>query len=103
VDQENLAEKKLSPAQFRSRSAYRGAMIDRRQRRLNDEVGDTLRALRTLSLFPQGGAISRTVVVEGPARQILVSLELPGIRHASLDQPIELIRPFRQERKKSKR
>lgn len=74
-------------------------MIDRRQRRLNDDIGDTLRALKALSLLPRGGTISRTVVIEGPARQILNSLELPGIRHTTLDQPVELIRLLPEEGK----
>jgi hypothetical protein len=102
TDQEDRGEKKLAPAQFRSRSAYRGAMIDRRQRQLNDDIGGTLRALQALSLFPRGGTISRTIVIEGPARQILNSLELPGIRHATLDQPLELIKPSPRGRKRLK-
>ncbi len=39
--------------------------------------------------------MSRTVVVEGPARLLLTSLELPGVRHASLDRQIEIVKPRR--------
>lgn len=85
--------KELAPAQFPSRQDYRKALITRRQSQLAEDISDTLQKLLALSLTPRGGTISRTVVVEGPARQILTSLELPGVRHASLDQPISLIKP----------
>lgn len=80
----------LHPSEFPSRRAWREALIARRQRELELEIRDTLQALKNLDLKARGGKTSRTVVVEGPARQILTSLELPGVRHASLDRSIEL-------------
>jgi hypothetical protein len=79
-----------SPSQFSSRTAWRNALIERRRGQLADDIGSTLQRLRQLSLRPQGGTLGHTVVVEGPIRSIAKSLELPGVRHASLDRPIEL-------------
>lgn len=87
---------KLDPSQFGSREVYRKALIDQRQTKISSDTGNTRRALTELSLKVRGGAISRIVVVEGTARQILAALELPGVRHASLDRPIELERPYRK-------
>jgi hypothetical protein len=90
------ASEELNPAQFPSRKAYREKAISQRKDELAHNIGITLQKLRDLSLNPRGGNISPTVVVEGMARQILAALELPGVRHASLDRPIELIRPINQ-------
>lgn len=89
----SLASKELDPAQFPSRKAYREKLISQRKDELAQNIGVTLQELQALSLKPRGGNISPTVVVEGTARQILSALELPGVRHASLDQSIELIKP----------
>ncbi len=83
-------DRQLHPSQFPSRTAWREALIKQRGSQLEDEIGDTLESLRRLSLQPRGGTIGRTVVVEGPVRDIVSSLELPGVRHASLDRPIML-------------
>ncbi len=83
-------EQQLRPSQFASRTAWREALIEQRRSQVADEIGNTLEDLRKLSLQPQGGTLGRTVVVEGSARDIATSLELPGVRHASLDRPIEL-------------
>lgn len=101
--EKGLREQELDPSQFPSRVEYRQALIKHRQAKLADDIGDTLQALRDLSLTPRGGTISRAVVVEGSARQILASLDLPGVRHASLDRPIQLVEPRRRRRVKSER
>jgi hypothetical protein len=88
------------PSQFRSRKAYRQALIEQRQSQLVEDIGQTLEALRDLSLTPRGGKTSRVVVVEGPAHQILTALDLPGVQHASLDRPVELVEPRRRKRGK---
>ncbi len=87
---------KIEQAQFSSRESYRQALIERRKRQLEASIGNTLQALQELSLAPRGGKITRTVVIEGQARQILEALHLPGVRHAILDQPIRLIEPRRR-------
>jgi large subunit ribosomal protein L9 len=80
----------FDPTQFSSRTAYRAALLEQRQRELNDEQKETLESLQHLDLHTKGGKASKTVVLAGNASQILASLELPGISHASLDRPIEL-------------
>ena len=90
VEDPDSAEE-LRPDQFPSRQAWREALIARRADQLTGDLTGTLQALEGLSLQPRGGTLGRTVVVEGPARQILTSLSLPGVRHASLDQPIHLV------------
>ena len=95
-------DQELASSQFPSHEAYRKALIERRQSELVHDTGETRQALEDLSLSLRGGKISKTVVVEGSARQILASLELSGVRHASLDQPIGLIAPRRRGDKRSK-
>jgi hypothetical protein len=80
----------LDPRQYFSRQDYRRAMIEQRQSQLADEIGKTLKELQDLRLAPRGGNIGRMVVVQGTARQILNSLELPGVRRAALDHPITI-------------
>ncbi len=93
----------LTPKQFSSRAAYRGALIKQRSVQLGQELQDTLQALTELSLLTRGGATSRTLVVEGAKGQILSALDLPGVRHATLDQPLELVEPKRNKRVSLKR
>jgi len=81
------------PSQFSSRVDYRRALIEHRQVQLADDIDPTLQALRDMSLTPRGGMIGPVVVIEGTAGQIVASLDLPGVRHASLDRPIILIEP----------
>lgn len=83
------------PSAFPTRGAYRMAMIEQRQGDIERTIGETRRALAALDLRPRGGRTGHTVVIEGPAQQILKSLTLPGVRHASLDQQIQLVRPRR--------
>jgi hypothetical protein len=82
--------KQPHPSQFPSRQAWRDALVKRRKGQIEGKVGDTLKQLRELSLNPQGGKISQAVVVEGPAANIAASLDLPGVRHASLDRELAL-------------
>ncbi len=78
---------------FSSRTAYRQALIEDRQVKIGQAIGETWRQLADLKLNPRGGKVGRTVVVEGPAQKILASLELPGVQHASLDRCIGLVAP----------
>ncbi len=83
-------EEFVAPARFTSRSAYRAHLIEKRKRRLAENHDETRQSLKNLSLEIKGGKLSKVVVLEGGARQILSSLELPGIAHASLDRRIDL-------------
>jgi hypothetical protein len=96
-------KEKPDPTKHSSQTAYRESLIEERQREVELETGETRRELENLSLEVRGGKISKTCVVEGSARQILASLELPGVHHASLDQPIELIEPRRRKDKESQK
>ncbi len=87
-------EPHVDPSQFSSRLAYRKALIAQRQNQVADDMHDVLQALHDLSLSTRGGTMGKTVVVEGPAAQILASLELPSVLHASLDQEVNLIEPY---------
>ncbi len=86
------------PTQFSSRTDYRRALIECRQVEVGMIIGKTRQKLSELNLNPRGGKVGHTVVVEGPAERILASLELPGVRHASLDQRVGLITPDRGKR-----
>ncbi len=83
--------------QLSSRTAYRQALIEDRQVKIGHAIGETRRQLADLKLSPRGGKVGHTIVVEGPAAQILASLELPGVRHASLDRRIGLVAPRGRE------
>lgn len=97
-EQERAGHTALAPKQFSSRAAYRGALLNQRSVQIGQELQDTLQALTGLSLLTRGGATSRTLVVEGAKDQILSALNLPGVRHATLDQPLELVEPKRNKR-----
>src|SRR5579884_4139050 len=86
-------EQDLDPSQFASIKEYRQALVDRQKERIIQEVGETQSRLRELPLSVCGGTHSHSIVVEGPASAILRSLGLPGVLHASLDQPMALIEP----------
>jgi hypothetical protein len=87
------APRPLDPADYPSRIEYRKALIEQRQQVVRRDVGDVKRKLEGLALKVKGGLTSPTVVVEGPARRILDSLQLEGVEHASLDREIALERP----------
>ncbi len=84
------SEPNLHPSQFPNRKAYRQALIDAQEKRVANAVGKTRQALEHLSLRLRGGEISKTVVVDGSASQILAALELEGVRQVTLDQPLAL-------------
>ncbi|MDM3845093.1 MAG: NACHT domain-containing protein [Aphanizomenon gracile PMC638.10] len=86
----NQSISNLKPADFPSPIAYRQALIERRKNQLSQVIGDTIQELQNLSLKPIGGTMSRVVVVEGSATDILNSLELSGINNVSLDQLVGL-------------
>ena len=88
--EDNQFEPELHPSQFPDRKSYRQALINLQEKRVRNAIGDTLKELENLSLITKGGIISRTVVVEGTARQILASLALEAVNHVTLDQPIAL-------------
>jgi len=82
---------KPHPSDFNSPRAYRQALIDQQRNQLARELDTTRQALKDLSLKIYGGTTSRIVVVEGTAHKIFSSLDLPGVRSASLDQTIRRI------------
>jgi len=92
-EREPQSDRAPEPHQFSTRAAYRQALIQHREHQLAHALGSIMRALAALSLTVHGGRMSPTVVVEGAARKILQSLECPGVRHASLDRPLQLIAP----------
>ena len=94
-ESKSAQEHPIDPVLFESRQEYRAALIERQKRQTDSEIGETIRALESLSLTVQGGQISRTVVVEGPAQQIAASLNIPGVRWASFNRPLHLIEPTR--------
>lgn len=86
----NQALPMLEPGNFPSPIAYRQALIERRKNQLSEVIGNTIQELQNLSLKPLGGTMSRVVVVEGSATDILNSLELSGVNNVSLDQLVGL-------------
>ncbi len=88
---------RIDPAHFTSRTEYRKKLIEQRSADVKSEIGETINKLSDLSLNPRGGKIGRAIVVEGPARQIAAALDMPSVRHASLDRRVRLIEPRRQK------
>jgi len=78
----------IDPSRFATRSDYQRALRSRQQEQVKGAVRPVQKQLEQLDLKTRGGEFSRSVVVEGPAQQILASLELPGVQHASLDQSL---------------
>lgn len=86
-----LVKEPFHPKEFPTYEDYRKTLIEYRQKEFAEGLGDTLQELRNLSLkILTGGTISRTLAVEGTARQILQALELPEVRHATIEQMIGL-------------
>jgi len=81
------------PSEFPNRTAWRKALIAQQQTQLAKAIGDQIEGLKDLSLTTHGGITTNIVVVEGAARQILRALELPGVSHASLNQPLVILFP----------
>ncbi len=82
----------LNPSDFPSPKAYREHLIALRQNRVAQDLARVIKKLSDLSLDVRGGKVGYTVVVQGAASKIAASLKLTAVRHASLDQPLELIR-----------
>ncbi len=80
----------LDPGQFPSRVDYRQALIQQQQARLETNLGATIQDLQDLSLKTYGGTTSRVIIIEGTAEQIIKSLDLTGVHHASFDQSIRI-------------
>jgi hypothetical protein len=76
------------PSQFPDRIAYRQALIAKQKAARTESIGATIESLKDLSLRVQGGEITPAVIVEGAAKDILISLALPGVRSVALDRPI---------------
>jgi len=76
------------PSQFPDRIAYRQALIAKQKAARAESIGATIESLKDLSLRVRGGEITRAVIVEGAAKDILTCLALPGVRSVALDQPI---------------
>jgi GTPase SAR1 family protein len=85
-----MALPNLDPAQFPSRMDYRQALIQQQQAKLAKALSGTIQDLQNLSLKTYGGNTSRVIIAEGTAEQIMKSLELTGVHHASFDQLIEI-------------
>jgi hypothetical protein len=91
--EKNLNLPHLDPSQFPSRTDYRKALIEQQQIYLEANLANIIQELRKLSLNINGGMTSRVIIAEGTAQQILNSLELPEVYHASLDREIKIIPP----------
>ncbi len=88
-----VPEFELDPTRFESREEYRRELIAERQRKMDAALHDTREELERLLLDVHGGKLSHTVVVEGQARQLISALQLAGVSHAWLDQPLHLVEP----------
>ncbi len=88
-----MPEFELDPAQFETREEYRRELIAERQQQMYAALHDTREELERLLPEVHGGKLSHTVVVEGPARQLISALQLSGVSHAWLDQPLDLVEP----------
>jgi NACHT domain len=87
---QNMTLPTLDPAQFPTRTDYRKALIQQQQARLAKALSSTIQDLQNLSLKTYGGNTSRVIIAEGTAEQIMKSLELTGVHHASFDQSIRI-------------
>jgi hypothetical protein len=84
----------LRADEFADRAAYRQALIDRRRRATANHVAPTVDALKQLALHLRSPEpVSATLVVEGTAAAVRSAMRLPGVLQASLDRPIQVIRP----------
>ena len=85
-----VADERIDPKDFPSRSDYRRALIDRQQSAVKANVGETLEQLRRLDLDLQGGKTTHTLVVVGTASNFAELLKLNGVRRAELDRDVSL-------------
>ncbi len=90
-DEDGTEAKAPLPSDFPTRVAWREALITHRSVELTKRVGNTLQAMRDLGLTVQGGTLlSCLTYIEGTAKQILLALELPGVKRAELNHTIKL-------------
>ncbi|MFQ3662601.1 MAG: hypothetical protein SNJ69_09445 [Chloroflexaceae bacterium] len=83
----------IDPARFASREEYRRELIAAREQHVSAALHDTREELERLLPAVHGGKLSHTVVVEGSAKQLVSALQLSGVSHAWLDQPLQLVEP----------
>lgn len=94
-DQSAQGPEDVQPSKYGSRESYRAALIERQRKLMALQLEQTRHSLESLALCVRGGKLGRTVVVEGSAKQIASSLELPGVERVRLDIEIGLIEPRR--------
>jgi hypothetical protein len=87
-DADNRLQKD-DPSNYSSRRAYRSAMIANRKAAIDDAFSTVRERLGALSLVIKGGKVSRVVICEGSAADIVIALEDPGVVKATLDQPLD--------------
>lgn len=92
------ARREIEPSDFEHRSDYRAALIRQREADMRGRLGPTLHRLAELGLETRGGRLGRMIVVDGSAQAIAKALELPEVRKAALDQPLELSKAERSGR-----
>lgn len=80
----------LSSGNFSTRQEYRQALIKERQESIKEDIDNAVNALKELSLTASSSTISPVLVVQGAAADVLRSLDLDIIEHASLDRIIGL-------------
>jgi hypothetical protein len=80
----------VEPSSYKTRGDWQRALIAQRKQQVIDLTRATREALADMDLKLVGGSLSHALVVEGTAAQIADSLSLPGVRHASLDRPMEV-------------
>jgi hypothetical protein len=83
----------IDPGEYPTRAAYREAMIQKRAVELREAHAPTVKAIEKLGVVVRGGTLGRTIVLNGPARNLLEALGLPGIQAATLDQPMSIRLP----------
>ena len=76
-----------APKEAQTREAIRIQMINSRKIQICERLSEIKKELEHLTLSIRGGILGTTVVAEGTAQAILSSLDLTGVKHASLDGP----------------
>lgn len=89
TDDDEEAPLEPHPQDYPSRQAYRAALISQKADQAQMRQRTIREALVARSLELRGGAFGNALIVEGTARDIVASLELPGVKHASLDAIFE--------------
>ncbi len=80
----------LETSDFETRNELRTALLAQNQKRLRAEVQPTLDVIAKQGLQILGNKMaSRTVVLQGQAKQLSTMLGLEGVKSASLDRGIQ--------------